>query len=146
MSARTKRVFGTTPTAISKAEQQLGFALPPSFRMWLLENNGLKLKGVHVFPVLDERDVRQTWDSIARHFDNGRWFPEYFEEDGLKADHLLPFASCESGDLYCFDYTRKREDGEVPIVWWSHETAETKDKAGTFSEFAQKAEENLIDD
>jgi len=146
MATKHKRVIGTTPEAIAKAEAELGHSFPPSFRVWLLEKNGLSVEAVHIFPVLDERDVRKTWDSIVRQYANGQWFPEYFEEDGLSAKDLLPFASFGSGDCYCFDYSRQREDGEIPVVWWSHETAEIEDRAETFAEFVEKVKIGVFED
>jgi cell wall assembly regulator SMI1 len=69
MSGRIPRVIGTTEEAIKRAEKEIGFNFPPSFRAWLLENNGLGIDGVDsIFPVLDERDPRKTWDSIARYY------------------------------------------------------------------------------
>ena len=146
MATKHKRVIGTTPEAIAKAEAELGRALPASFRTWLLENNGLSLEGVYIFPVLDERDVRGTWDSIVRQYDNGQWYPEYFQDEGMSGGHLLPFSSYDSGDYYCFDYSRQREDGEVPVVWLSHETGEYEDRAETFAEFAQRVKTNAYND
>jgi cell wall assembly regulator SMI1 len=146
MASKHKRVIGTTPEAVAKAETKLGRNFPPSFRAWLLENNGLYVDDVYIFPVRDERDVRKTWDSIVRQYDNGRWFPDYFEDEGLMGQHLLPFASFGSGDYYCFDYNRQRQDGETPIVWWSHETAETEDRAETFAEFVEKVNDGVYDD
>lgn len=146
MATKHKRVIGTTPEAIEKAEAELGCILPPSFRVWLLENNGLSLEGVSIFPVLDERDVRKTWDSIVRQYDNGQWYPEYFEDEGMSGSHLIPFGDHGSGDYYCFDYSRQREDGEVPVVWLSHETGEYEDRGETFAEFVQKVKAAAFDD
>ncbi len=146
MAAKRKRVIGTTPEAIAKAEAELGRNLSPSFRAWLLESNGLSLEYVYIFPVLDERDVRKTWDSIVRQYAKGQWFPEYLEDEGMSAEHLLPFASFGSGDYYCFDYSRLRQDGEVPIVWWSYETAEVEDRAETFIEFVAMVKAGVFDD
>ncbi len=146
MATKHKRVIGTTSEAIVKAESEIGRSFPLSFITWLLENNGLGVEGVHIFPVLDERDVRKTWDSIVRQYDNGQWFPEYFEDEGLSAKDLLPFASLGSGDCYCFDYSGQRHDGEIPVVWRSHESAELESRAETFAEFIAKVKIGAFED
>lgn len=144
MTTKHKRVIGTTSEAIAKAEADIGFVFAPSFRAWLLTSNGLSVEGVSIFPVFDERDVRKTWDSIVKQFDSGNWFPEWLEDEGIKSEHLLPFSCC--ADYYCFDYSRKREDGEVPIVWLSHETGEIEERACSFAEFIEKVKVGEIED
>lgn len=150
MSGKTPRIIGTTEEAIAKAEVEIGFRFPPSFRLWLIENNGLGIDGIDsVYPVFDERDPRKTWDSIVRHF-NETWagWIEVFEEYGEPFDssHLLPFAEVGNGDCYCFDYSRKQNDGETPIVIWFHDNGETEDRAETFSEFVEKAKSGKLYD
>ena len=55
--------------------------------------------------------------------------------------HLLVFGYPDSsGDGYCFDYARVRQDGEAPVVRLSHENAEAEDRADSFIEFVQSAE------
>ena len=138
MSAKHKRVIGTTDAAIEAAEAQLGLRLPPSFRAWLLRNNGLGVEDVFIFPVYDERDPRKTWDSIVRQYEGGRWVHEGLAE--INFQHLLPFASCGSGDYCCFDLSRRQETGEAPVVLWSHETGETADRGRTFADFVARLE------
>ena len=147
MSRKRPRVIGTTQEAISKAEKEIGFRFPPSFRSWLLENNGLHLEGVDsIYPVFDERDPSMTWDSIVRNYKEAGWaqWIDNFEGYGepFNFDHLLPFAEVGNGDCYCFDYSRVETDGETPIVLWSHETGETEDRATNFNEFAIKARQS----
>src|SRR5262245_59179735 len=107
MSKRPPRIFGTSEIAIAKAESGVGFRFPPSYRKWLLENNGRALEGLgeRPFPVFDDRDPRSTWDSIARNFANGwaRW-RENFEGEPVaeRFPALLPFADTGGGDCYCF--------------------------------------------
>ncbi len=145
MSGRTPRVIGTTEEAINKAELEIGFQFPPSFRVWLIKNNGLRIDGIDsVYPVFDERDPRKTWDSIVRNYKEAGWaqWIDNFEGYGEPFDfsHLLPFAEVGNGNCYCFDYSHKKSDGEVPVVIWSHETGETEKRAETFADFVIKAE------
>ena len=139
MSNKRPRVFGTTEGAIAKAESALNRRFPPSFRAWLLQNNGHAIEGVTIFPVMDERDPRMTWDSIDRHFrQNWTAWLENFEDEDRNFTHLLPFADYGTGDFYCFDYSRQEADGEAPVVRWSHETGDTDPRASSFSEFVIK--------
>jgi hypothetical protein len=141
MSGKPPRVFGTTDSAIAKSEAALGRTFPPSFCRWLLENNGRSIEGVTIFPVMDERDPRMTWDSIDRRFRNGwaAWLSN-FEDEQLDFSHLLPFADFGTGDYYCFDYSRVDSHGEAPIVRWSHETGDTEERAASFPEFVMKVQ------
>jgi cell wall assembly regulator SMI1 len=133
------RVIGTTEEAIARAEKELGRPLPPSFRSWLLSNNGHDLEHVHIFPVLDDRDPRKTWDSIVRIYREvwPGWAEIYSEEPGDYA-HLLPFAEDETGDYYCFDYSLSTPEKECPVVWWDHETGEYEEIAPSFQIFTQR--------
>lgn len=146
MSRKRPRVIGTTPEAIARAEQALGRPLPQSFRAWLMQNNGRWGCGaIRVFPVLDDRDPRSTWDSIERKFRESwlKWREIHTDSD---LSSLLPFAEFGTGDFYCFDYSRTDCTGEQPVVLWSHETGDTEDRADTFGEFVTAVEEREIHD
>ncbi|MDQ4123537.1 MAG: SMI1/KNR4 family protein [Acidobacteriota bacterium] len=146
MSRKRQRVIGTTNEAVDKAEIELGFRFPPSFRAWILKNNGLGVEGITIFPIYDERDARKTWDSIVRNYrENWKDWLVNFEDDEMSFDHLLPFADYGTGDFYCFDYARMNENGEAFIVRWSHETGEIEDRAKTFAEFVEKAEQGMYE-
>lgn len=138
MSTKHSRVIGTTEEAIAREEIALGRRLPASFRAWLREKNGLGIEGVSIFPVLDDRDPRKTWNSIGREVRSSwaAWL-QNFEED-RDFSHLLPFAEYGTGDYYCFDYSKQGPDGECPVVRWSHETGDTDLRAASFAEFAVK--------
>jgi len=146
MSSKRPKVFGTTEDAIARAEAALGRTFPPSFRAWLLQNNGHGIEGVTIFPVMDERDPRMTWDSIDRRFREGwaGWLANFDDED-RDFTHLLPFADYGTGDYYCFDYSRLNSQGEAPVVRWSHEIGDTDDRAPSFSEFASKVQAGEFD-
>ena len=136
---KPSRVIGTTSEALARAEQQLGRRLPPSFREWLLVNNGLNLEAVHIYPVLDDRDPRKTWDSIVRNYQVGweAWLVNFEEQrDGFNS--LLPFSDFGTGDYYCFDYSREGVNGERPVVLWSHETGELQSRGESFIEFSER--------
>jgi len=136
MSSKRPRVFGTTDDAVARAEAALSRTFPPSFRAWLLEHNGRSIEGVTIFPVMDQRYPRMTWDSIDRRFREGwaGWLANFADEH-RDFTHLLPFADFGTGDFYCFDYSRLDSQGEPPVVRWSHETGDTEDRAPSFSEF-----------
>jgi|SRR5215213_2888215 len=139
MSNKKPRIIGTTEEAVTKAETELNFKFPNSFRNWLIQNNGLGFEGISIFPVFDERDARKTWDSIVRNY-NENWLAwlENFSDEDLSFEHLLPFAEFGTGDYYCFDYSKIDSKGETPIVHWSHETGETKFRGENFQDFLEK--------
>lgn len=141
------RVIGTTNESLDRAEGELGRRLPPSYREWLLENNGRYLDAIRVFPVLDDRDVRTTWDSIVRNFKEGwsEWLST-LDTDGDEFAHLLPFAEFGTGDFYCFDYSVVRDDGEAPVVIWSHEDGLLEPRGDDFGEFVRRAAADEFDE
>ena len=147
MSSKRPRVFGTTDEAVAKAEAALGRKFPPTFRTWLIQNNGHAIKGVTVFPVMDQRDPRMTWNSIDRRFREGwaRWLDNFADEQ-RDFTHLLPFADYGTGDYYCFDYSRVNSQRESPVVRWSHETGDTDERAASFAEFVTRVQAGEFDD
>jgi hypothetical protein len=139
MSKKRPRIIGTTEDAIMKAEAELNFKFPASFRSWLIQNNSLGFEGVSIFPVFDDRDPRKTSDSIVRNY-NVNWLAwlENFEGEGMSFEHLLPFAEFGTGDYYCFDYNEIDSNGEARVVHWSHETGETEFRGRNFEDFLEK--------
>lgn len=137
--SKRPRVIGTTQEAISRAERELNRNFPPSFREWLLENNGLSLEEIHIYPVLDDRDQRKTWESIVRNF-NERWaaWLENFDDRPGDFDSLLPFGDFGTGDFYCFDYSKINAQGEPSVVRWSHETGYVESRGSSFTEFQSR--------
>lgn len=146
MSSKRKRIIGTTDEAIKKAEAELNLKFPSSFRSWLLQNNGVGVDGISIFPVFDERDPRKTFDSIVRNYKvNWQAWLENFEGEQRSFEHLLPFAEFGTGDFYCFDYSKSDLTKETPVVLWSHETGETEFRATNFTDFLEKAEQGIFD-
>src|SRR5687768_16028387 len=98
MSGRTERIIGTTEESIVAAEQELEHRFPPSFRDWLLQNNGKAIEIVDLFPVFDPRDPRKTWNSIVRNY-KGNWqdWLENVEKWGVDSTELLPIGTYSNG-------------------------------------------------
>ena len=142
VSKKHPRVIGATPEAISRAEQVLGRSLPLSFRAWLLRHNGQwGINAIKVFPVLDDRDQRSTWDSIVRNYEQN-WRQS---SSGHPATvQLLPFAEFGTGDYYCFDYSKAGVACEPSVVLWLHETGEIEHRADCFTEFVELAESGKL--
>ena len=138
--AKHPRTIGTTENAISAAEAELGFRLPASFRQWLIENNGLGIEDISIFPVFDDRDPRKTWNSIVREREIATdYWSDVFGNDGKSFSDLLPFAAFGTGDYYCFDFSQPSGQDEYVVVHVSHETGECTFRANSFAEFAAKA-------
>ena len=134
--ART-RIVGTVEEAIAIEERLLGRKLPLSFKLWLLENNGLELDYIHIYPVRDERDTRKTWESLAYNLNNewAEWTSSFSNE---LFRHLLPFADFRTGDFFCFDYSVNEMPGEWPVVLWSHESGKSQFYASDFNAWKSK--------
>ena len=146
MSGKRRRVIGTTDQAIDKAENELNAKFPPSFRAWLIQNNGLGIEGITIFPVFDDRDARKTWYSIVRNYQkNWMAWLDNFEDEEKDFSHLLPFGDFGTGDFYCFDYGQISSNGEVPVVRWSHETGETENRGRNFEDFLEKLKRGDFD-
>ena len=141
------RVIGTTLEAIGKAEAETNFQFPASFREWLLQNNGLGIEGIHVFPVFDERDPRKTWASITKEHETAKsYWADVFECEEQSFENLLAFANYGTGDYFCFDYSSPTAPGECLVVLVSHETGERSIRANSFTEFAAKAASGEFND
>ncbi|MDQ3711630.1 MAG: SMI1/KNR4 family protein [Acidobacteriota bacterium] len=108
-----------------------------------MQNNGLGVEAVTIFPVFDERDARKTWDSIARNYKEN-WL-ENFKDEQISFEHLLPFAEFGTGDFYCFDYSKSYLNGEISVVHWSHETGETEICGKNFEDFLEKLKSGKFD-
>jgi len=131
------RITGTVKEALAIEESLLGRKLPRSFSDWLLENNGLDIEEVHIYPARDERDTRKTWESLSCLLRND-WTESLLKFNQAIYPHLLPFADFGTGDYYCFDYSVPGRNGERPIVLWSHETGEAEFFAIDFKAFEMK--------
>jgi cell wall assembly regulator SMI1 len=129
------RTIGTTVGALDRAEAELGLSLPASFREWLLAHNGTGLEGVTIFPILDDRDPRKTWDSIIRHRSLWQSYCSDVFDSQDRFQTLLPFAEFGTGDYYCFDYSVEGDAGEPVVVHWSHETGMSSPRASSFTDF-----------
>lgn len=136
--SKPHRVIGTTEEALIRAESELGRNLPVSFRGWLIAHNGTVLESVEIFPVLDERDPRKTWDSIVRQHELWQSYCADVFGERERFRSLLPFASFGTGDYYCFDYSRPGSGGEPLVVHWSHETGQTEPRGESFGDFAAR--------
>jgi hypothetical protein len=126
---KSERIVGTTEETIRKAEMELAFNFPPSFRSWLLENNSKGIEEITIFPVYDERNPRKTWDSIVRNYKEN-WVT-IFDGNIDEVKNILPFGEFGTGDYLCFE---RNEGGnnELPVVLWLHETGEFEFLADSF--------------
>lgn len=93
----------------------------------------------------DERRPWGKWNAIVQNYANGQWLPEALEEDESDHSQLLPFAQANE-NWYCFDYSRLREDGGVPVVHFQHDSGECIDRASTFAEFLARLKAGDFED
>ena len=136
------RITGTVEEALPIEESLLGRKLLRSFCDWLLENNGLDIDEVHIYPVRDERATRKIWESLS-YLLNNDWVECLARIKGTIYAHLLPFADFGTGDFYCFDYSVPERIGERPVVLWSRETGNADLVATDFKEFRKEVPAGL---
>jgi hypothetical protein len=130
--------------AIEVEESLFGRKLPWSFKDWLLENNGLDIAEIHIYPVRDERDTRKNWESLS-YLMKHDWIEGLRKFNREIYSHLVPFADFGTGDFNCFDYSVAEIKGERPIVLWSHASGETDFFAADFKAFESKVQDAVRD-
>lgn len=113
---------GARRETIEEAERALNEGLPPLFKRFLLKWNGGTAHETCVYGVgtHDEYDLVDL-NKRAREND----IP----------DHLIGFAATVVGDVYCFDGSRRRADGDCPIVLLDPEEGEAIEAAEGFSDW-----------
>ena len=136
-----RRIIGTTRVFIEREEKQLGRKLPTDFVNWIMENNTRSLGGLTIHPIRDDRNLRQSWDSIAKVYEkwsNNDSIPEQVRNS------KIPFADYGTGDVFCFDSSPDAENSAIFL--WPHEHDDTLKFVNCFSEFIDIVEANLLDD
>lgn len=92
-----------TRDQVSAAEAALGVKLPPSFRAFLLTNNGGGVYDTSIYGVAAD----DGFDLVKLNL--------RAREDEVP-DHLVAFAATISGDVFCFDTSRPDADEDCPVV------------------------------
>ena len=121
-------------TAIDKIEKKYHYELPAEFKACVLQNNaGMPSRSIlkcpeneYVFGGLISFN-KDDLDSIYE-------FIKPFEVDDGKKVKLFPFGLDPFGNFYCFD------NGKV--MFYDHETDQSKTIAKSFAEFLDKLSEN----
>ncbi|HZU98539.1 MAG TPA: SMI1/KNR4 family protein [Planctomycetota bacterium] len=102
-----------------------GPILPPLFKSFLRRWNGGTAHDTCIYGV-GTNDEFDLVDLNAR-----------ARADDLPA-HLVGFAATVQGEIYCFDVSRRRDNGESPIVLVDADEARQYDAASDFAEWLEK--------
>jgi cell wall assembly regulator SMI1 len=110
---------------VDDAEKKLSTALPPLFKSFLLRWNGGTAHETCIYGVgtgdefdLVDLNVRARADDLP--------------------DHLIGFAATVQGEIYCFDTSRKRENGESPVVLVDADEGRQYEAATDFADWLDK--------
>jgi hypothetical protein len=110
---------------IEEAESKLATTLPPLFKSFLIRWNGGTAHDTCIYGVgtndefdLVDLNVRARTDDLP--------------------DHLVGFAATVQGEIYCFDSSRKRDNGESPVVLVDAEEARQFEAALDFADWLEK--------
>jgi hypothetical protein len=104
---------GAVEQQVQAAEDKLGFALPSSFKSFLLNWNGAALykgkyrPGYNIFDTHKIVDRNQIWLE-----------QELLPEE--RCEHILLFAEWGDGDYFAFDTRRPDAAGEYPVLDGDH--------------------------
>ena len=97
-----------TLDAVRKIEEAIGTSLPPSYVSFLLSHGHISIGGCAVSGVTDGDQINDTGGTVLCDTDTLR------SEGGLPANFLV-VGPHEDG-AYCLDLSRRRSDGECPVV------------------------------
>ena len=113
------------PRDVDEAETRLACPLPPLFKSFLLRWNGGTAHETCIYGVgtgdefdLVDLNVRARADDLP--------------------EHLVGFAATVQGEIYCFDTSRKRENGESPVVLVDADEGRQYEAAADFAEWLEK--------
>jgi hypothetical protein len=115
------------PDAVTRAERRIGRPLPPSYRAFLLQNDGwfgffdgATLLGTKDLGKASYADLAQAaFDAAETPIPDGG---APWSKVGGRPGDMIPFGIDPSGStLFTFDPTTADQDGEMGVVAWIHE-------------------------
>lgn len=118
---------GVSQTAIDNAETTLGFALPQSYKWWLLNYGGGQIQGDIVYG-LDEGGMGRP-DVVE--------LAKMNERDGLYGQERLVFCM-GNAENFVFDTQSLEDDGEYEVLLHDIAGGEEIPYATSFTEFLQR--------
>lgn len=98
---------GVSEDWISKAEERLGFRLPPSYKWWLKNYGGGEIYGEEIFSIYEE-----DFDTVV-----GGDIVYMYELNNIKGNYTpsMLVISEYDDEVFYFDLTNKGENNEYPI-------------------------------
>nr|WP_154893772.1 SMI1/KNR4 family protein [Paenibacillus xylanexedens] len=115
---------------ITEVEQELGFALPPSYRWWLLNYGQAMLSGTEILTVAPPEDREYADSDILYIY---RLADEQAKQEG-KLELFIP----DEDEYYYFDTRTADERGEYKVMRLDYFNGEPEVYADSFAEFLEK--------
>ena len=117
---------GVSVAWIQKAEERLGFELPPTYKWWLVNYDGGEVYGDEIFSIYEQDfDLVCGGDLVYMH--------ELNQKNKMYTDFQLVISQTDF-DIYYFDLRKRKKDGEIPIFSWSTQ----KEYAEDFIDFLKR--------
>mgnify|MGYP000909119216 CR=1 FL=1 len=117
---------GVSVAWIQKAEERLGFELPPTYKWWLVNYGGGEVYGDEIFSIYEQDfDLVCGGDLVYMH--------ELNQKNKMYTDFQLVISQTDF-DIYYFDLRKRKKDGEIPIFSWSTQ----KEYAEDFIDFLKR--------
>ncbi|MFK0524599.1 SMI1/KNR4 family protein [Paenibacillus illinoisensis] len=115
---------------IIEVEQELGFALPPSYRWWLLNYGQAMLSGTEILTVAPPEDREYADTDILYIY---RLADEQAKQEG-KLELFIP----DEDEYYYFDTRTADDRGEYKVMRLDYFNGEPEVYADSFAEFLEK--------
>lgn len=115
---------------ITEVEQELGFALPPFYRWWLLNYGQAMLSGTEILTVAPPEDREYADSDILYIY---RLADEQAKQEG-KLELFIP----DEDEYYYFDTRTADERGEYKVMRLDYFNGEPEVYADSFAEFLEK--------
>ena len=132
-------VAGPQPEkAVAELEHKLGYALPPSYRAFLLRYGSLKIFDTVISGIMDGRF---EGDGAGQLLDD----TERYRKDDHLPRHLLVVQPDEDAP-YCLATSTPDEDGEFPLVCYDLQTGDIDPIADNFGTWLRDTLKAQVED
>ncbi|WP_373550637.1 SMI1/KNR4 family protein [Haliscomenobacter sp.] len=108
---------------VQNFELKYGLLLPDDFKNFMNKHNGLNLMGTEVlcFDISDINSIENVY-----HF-------EHFEVINPQYTYLVPFSPDGGGNFYCFDTSKRSQNGDCQVVFWQSDYIYSEQDTPDFS-------------
>jgi antitoxin YobK len=99
---------GVSQEWIESAESRLGVVFPPSYIWWLKNYSGGQINGNEIFSIYELDFDEVVGGDIV-------YINELNQKNGLTNKNQLTIQENDFGEMYYFDLSQRRDDGECPV-------------------------------